>query len=199
MFLLGGAPGVGKTTLGRALAARLGIASVTIDDLLTVAQAVTSPESHPGLHVMRRRPHLEYFTDSSLDQLKADAELQHEATWPFVQQLILKRALWAPSPIVIDGWQLRPSTVARLGVPHVWSGWIVASPSVLEERERRNTEWMRESSDPDRMFANFLARSLWFNELVRHEATELQMNVLLQSGKATVDDLCRSVVEMVDG
>jgi 2-phosphoglycerate kinase len=103
VFLIGGAPGVGKTTLGCALAAKLGIASVTIDDLMTVAQTVTTPETHPGLHIMRKAPHLEYFTDSSLSQLKADANVQHEATWPFVKSLILKRATWDPSPIVIDG------------------------------------------------------------------------------------------------
>jgi 2-phosphoglycerate kinase len=199
VFLLGGAPGVGKTTLGCALAAKLGIASVTTDDLMTVAQTVTTPESHPSLHVMRRIPHPDYFTHSSLDQLKSDTLLQHEAMWPVVLNLIQKHALWAPSRIVIDGWHLRPNKVAELQVQHVWSGWVVASAALLEERERQNLEWMRASSDPDRMFANFLARNLWYNELIRQEAAELQMNVLCQDGKTSVDDLCRSVLAMSDG
>ena len=112
VFLIGGAPGVGKTTLGSALAARLGITSLSIDDLVIAAQAVTTPETHPGLHVMRKVPYLEYFTNSSVDQLKADATLQHEVTWSLGEQVVRRHAKWGPA-IVIDGWYLRPSKVAR--------------------------------------------------------------------------------------
>jgi 2-phosphoglycerate kinase len=194
VFLIGGAPGVGKTTLGCRLAAKLGIASVTIDDLMTVAQTVTTPETHPGLHVMRKVPHLEYFTNSSVEQLKADADVQHEATWPFVKSLILKRATWAASSIVIDGWHLRPSNVAELNLPNVWAGWVVISPTVLVEREKRNLEWLQGSSSPEQMLDNFLARSLWFNELIREEASKHEMNILYQSGDASVDDFCNMIL-----
>jgi 2-phosphoglycerate kinase len=199
VFLIGGAPGVGKTTLGRALAAKLGSASVSIDDLMTVAQAVTTPETHPGLHIMNKMPHVEYFTNSSVDQLKADANVQHEATWPFVKGLILKHATWAPSPIVIDGWHLRPSKVAELNLPNIWSGWIVISPSVLEERERKNLQWFEGSSSPERMLENFQARSLWYNDLIKEQASALQMNILPQTGDASVDDLCNLILKRIDG
>ena len=166
VFLIGGAPGVGKTTLGSALAARLGITSLSIDDLVIAAQAVTTPETHPGLHVMRKVPYLEYFTNSSVDQLKADATLQHEVTWSLVEQVVRRHAKWGPA-IVIDGWYLRPSKVAQLKLDNVWSGWIVASASVLEERETKNVEWLHDSEDPKRMLENFLARSLWYNDLIK--------------------------------
>ena len=51
VFLIGGAPGAGKTTLGVALAARVGASSVTIDDLMTVARMATTPETHPDLYL----------------------------------------------------------------------------------------------------------------------------------------------------
>jgi uridine kinase len=70
VILIGGAPGTGKTTLGSALAVRLGTTSLSIDDLLTAAMAVTTPESHPGLHFKKGVPFQEYFTNSSLEQLK---------------------------------------------------------------------------------------------------------------------------------
>jgi adenylate kinase family enzyme len=199
VFLIGGAPGAGKTSLGCALAARLGAASVTVDDLLTVAQTVTTPGTHPGLHVMKKGSHLEYFTHSSVDQLKADADVQHEATWSLVKSLILKHAVWAPSPIVIDGWHLRPDKVAELNLPGVWSGWIVISPSVLVEREKKNLQWLQGSPDPERMLENFLARSLWFNDLIKEQVSELQMNILPQSGGASVNDLCNLILERIDG
>ena len=198
VFLIGGAPGSGKTTLGSALAARLGITSLSIDDLMYAAQGVTTPETHPGLHVMKKVPSLEYFTNSSVDQLKADATLQHEATWPLVKQVVWKHATWE-SAIVIDGWHLRPSRVAQLKLDNVWSGWIVASDKVLEERERKNVGWFQDSPNPERMLENFLARSLWYNDLIKQQATELQMNILPQAGETSVDELCKMVLERSDG
>jgi 2-phosphoglycerate kinase len=198
VFLIGGAPGVGKTTLGIALASKLNVASVTIDDLMTVAQAVTTPETHPGLHIMRKIPYHEYFTDSTVDQLQTDANVQHEATWPFVKSLIIKHATWAPSPIVIDGWHLRPDKIAELNLQNVWSGWIVISPTVLMEREKKNQKWLQGSSSPERMFNNFIARSLWFNEFIKDQASALHMNILTQSGDASVDDLCNMIIKTID-
>ncbi len=195
VFLIGGAPGVGKTTLACTLASRLGISSVTIDDLMTVAQTVTTPDTHPNLHVMSKIPYYEYFTDSSVEQLKADADIQHEATWPFVKRVIVKHSTWAVVTIMIDGWHLRPDRVAQLDLDNVWSGWIVASSEVLEERERNNLEWLQRSSDPSLMLKKFLARSLWYNDLIKEQATKQQMNILFQEGDTSVDDLCKIAFE----
>jgi len=194
VILIGGAPGTGKTTLGSALAVRLGTTSLSIDDLLTAAMAVTTLESHPGLHIMRGAPYQEYFTNSSLEQLKTDATAQHEAAWPLVKRVVRKHAAWG-SAIVIDGWHLRPDKVAQLGSDAVQSAWIVAEESVLEERERKNANWLRGSSDPEKMLENFLARSLWYNELIREQATELQMNILPQDGERTVEELSQLIVD----
>ena len=159
VFLIGGAPGAGKSTLGLALGARLGIASLSVDDFMLAAQAITTPETHPGLHVMRRVPSLEYFTNSSGDQLKSDATAQHEATWPLVERVVRLHAR-GESAIVNDGRHMRPRMVAQMELDNVWSGWIVPSNSVLEERESKNVEFVRNSTNPQRMLQNFLVRSL---------------------------------------
>ena len=194
VFLIGGAPGTGKTTLGTALAIKLGITSLTIDDLVTAAIAVTTPETHPWLHVMRKVPYLEYYTNSSADQLKEDATLRHEATWPMVEQVIRKYAR-RESAIVIDGWHLRPAWVAQLNLENVWSSWLVVSESLLEERERKNLGFFQNSPNPERMFDNFLARSLWYNDLIKSQAKEFQMHILYQTGEISVDELCQMVIE----
>jgi 2-phosphoglycerate kinase len=194
VYLIGGPPGVGKSTLGLVLGARLGIASLSVDDFTLAAQAITTPETHPGLHVMRRVPSTEYFTDSSVEQLKSDATAQHEATWPLVERVVRIHAT-RESAIVIDGWHMRPRMVAQMELDNVWSGWIVPSDSVLEEPESRNEEFVRKSTNPQRMLENFLARSFWFNDLIKREATELQMNILPQPGETSVDELCQMVLD----
>jgi 2-phosphoglycerate kinase len=189
VYLIGGAPGAGKTTLGQALATLLKATSLTADDLFTAAKAVTTPDSHPGLHVMSAVNSVEYFTLSSLDQLIADATAQHEATWPAIEKVIRKHAAWGP-PIVIDGWFLRPKRVKALNLDGVVSFWLVADPAVLEERERRNAEFFGQSTNPAQMLQNFLGRSLWYNELIREQATALGLPILHQDGHASVDSLC---------
>lgn len=194
VFLIGGAPGAGKSTLGMALAARLGIGSLTIDDLVTAVQAVTTPETHPGLHLMWKTSHLEYFTNGSVEKLKADAIKQHEAAWQFIRQVIRKHALKG-SAVVIDGWHLWPEKVSQLELKNIWAGWIIAAPAVLEERERKNVEWLQGSSDPDQMLANFISRSLWFNSWMEEQVNEHQMNILPQPGETSVDELCEMILE----
>lgn len=198
VYLIGGAPGAGKTTLGSALATRIGGTSLSVDDLMTAAQAVTTPETHPDLHVMRHVPHLEYFTNSSAAQLQADATRQHEATWPLIERVVRKHA-GSGSPIVIDGWHIRPEWVRGLGLATVWAGWIVAAEGVLEEREGRNRGWLEGSSDPDRMLANFLSRSLWFNALMREQVPALGMHLLLQDGETSVEEHCDLVLARSQG
>ena len=193
VFLIGGAPGAGKSTLGTALAARLGIGSLTVDDLVTTVQAVTTPKTHPGLHLMWKTSYLDYFTNSSIEKLKADAVKQHEAAWPFIRRVIRKHALGG-APIVIDGWHLWPDKVSQLQMENIWAGWIIAAPAVLKERERNNLEWLQGSSDPDLMLANFISRSLWFNSWMEEQANELQMNILSQRGETSVDELCEMIL-----
>ena len=198
VVLIGGTSGAGKTTLGRALAAKLGIASLTVDDLQIAARAVTTPESHPGLHVMNIPTAHEYFTSSTVDELTADATAQHEAMRPAIERVVRVRANSGPS-IVIDGWYMRPRWMGEMDFENVVSFWIVADPAVLEARERvLGKEWMAQSSDPERMFQNFLGRSLWYNDLIRRQAEELGHTVLHQDGSVSVEEMCDMALSLLE-
>jgi 2-phosphoglycerate kinase len=192
VILIGGCPGAGKTTLGRALAARLGYASLTIDDLLHAARALTTPDSHPGLHVMNKPNCTVYFTDSPLEKLVADATLQHEALWPAVERTIRNHASWG-QPIVVDGWHLRPEWTRALDLEQVSAHWLVVDPGVLEARERNNADFFSTSRDPDQMMKRFLARSLWSNELIERQARSTGDQILRQDGTRSVVELCTDV------
>ena len=110
-----------------------------------------------------------------------------------VERVVRKHARLG-SPIVIEGWYLRPKWVAQLKLDNVRSWWIVTSTAVLEEREQQ-VAWYQESTDPERMLKNFLARSLWYNELIKKQATEHQMTILSQTGQQSVRKLCERVLE----
>jgi 2-phosphoglycerate kinase len=197
VILIGGTSGAGKTTLGRSLAIKLGITSLTIYDLMVATRAVTTPESHPGLHIMSTGDSIGYFTNTPPEKLIADARMQHEATWPAVEKVIRSHAADWGSPIVIDGWAMHPGWVDSLGLENVRSFWLVTEPAVLEARERKNTDFFGNSSDPETMLRNFMNRSYWYNDLVMAEATSLNLKVLKQDGNISVDTLCETVLSSV--
>jgi len=87
----------------------------------------------------------------------------------------------------------------ELGLANVASFWLVSDPAVLEARERKNVDFVRDSPDPDRMLRNFLARSLWYNELIEEKATAQGLPILHQDGHASVEDLCGIILGQISG
>lgn len=196
VILIGGPPGAGKSTLGRAVAAKLGYASLTVDDILVAARALTTKESHPEFHQMSGGGHVSYFTEGPKEKLVSDSLAQEEAMWPVLDRIISFHVTTA-SPVVIDWWLLRPRDVAGLGKDQVASVWLHIDPEKLWERERQNTDWMQGSLDQNRMLDNFMHRSLWRNELVAAEAAELGLTVLRLTGREGVEVLAERVVDAV--
>jgi len=194
VILIGGCPGAGKTTLGRALASQLDYASLTIDDLFNAARAVTTKESHPGLHQMNMPTYSEYFTHTPVETLIADAAIQHQAIWPAVESTIRNHASWGV-PIVIDGWHLRPEWVRALNLESVSAHWLVVDPEVLERRERANLDFVSHSDNPQQMLDRFLSRSLWYNEFIAEQAGQTGDQILRQDGTRSVSQLCVQVMK----
>ena len=196
VIVVGGPPGAGKTTLGRALAGRLGYGATTVDDLAIVARSFTTPGSHPSLHVMRAGGHAAYFTESSVEQLIADAEELAEAMWPSLERVI-RSHLSMKGPVVLDWWLFSPEVVASLG-DQVGSIWLRVEPAELERREQELAPpFVEGSTDPDRMMANFMARSLWRNDLVRAEAGAYDLPVVIQDGTKSVTSLVAEALEQL--
>jgi 2-phosphoglycerate kinase len=193
VYLIGGPPGGGKTTLGRQLARRLDLPSVTIDDFRTAILAVTSPDSHPDLHWVGMPNAVDYFTNREPDQMIRDALAQHVALWPAVERVIVKR-LRGGAGCVIDGWHLLPRDVSSIAERNLVPVWLDVDADVLEERERLVWDFYAESPNPKLMFANFMARSLRWNELVCDQARDLGLRVMSQDGSKSPDDLCDEVL-----
>ena len=89
---------IGKTTIARRLPARLDYGTMSTDDLGQSIRAVTTPNSHPNLHLMNGIDHREYYVSRSTERLIQDAENQHQpACLPSKQLTGRTRTGQAPS------------------------------------------------------------------------------------------------------
>ena len=189
IVLVGGAPGAGKTTLARAVAARVGTPTQTFDHVVTAIRAITSPETHQAFH-RGRMGHVGYFTESSPDQLIEDAIALEQACWPAIER-ICGPSRARGEGFVMDWWLLPPRQLAGASIPDVVAMWIEIDSAALERRERANEWFFSSSADPDRMFTNFMARSTWANEHYPSQARSHGLPVIRQPGN-------RPTAELVD-
>lgn len=192
-FLVGGPPGAGKTTLARHLASDLAIPTITIDDIRTALLALTTPQSHPELHVVGLPDPWTYFTETRPEQQLEDGVTQNEALWPAVEKVIRKHAR-AGRSLVIDGWHLIPEIVQASNLDSVEAVWLDIDHDILRDREREVWDFYARSNDPDRMFDNFLARSTGWNDLMRDQATSAGYRVIQQDGSKTPESLAQEVL-----
>ena len=195
VVLIGGAPGSGKSTLGRALAAELGHGSLSGDDLAIATRSVTTPEDHPELHLSGSAGHVTYFTNSPPEKLIQDAQDLEHAMWPVLDR-VASAHLQTRDGVVIDWWLLRPEAVSAMTCDRVTSLWLHIDPDLLWERERRNTSFLGDSPDPERMLDNFMARSIWRNDLIEEQATRLELP-LLRISDQTVRQLTVEALDLL--
>ena len=139
--------------------------------------------------------HIEYFTDTDPDQMIEDALAQHRAMWPAILRVIRKRSQ-SGTGFVLDGWHLLPSEVAGISSESVVPVWLDVDANVLEERERAIWDFYARSPKPERMFDNFMGRSLRWNDMVCGQARNLGLHVISQDGSKSPDDLCDEILEL---
>jgi 2-phosphoglycerate kinase len=101
VLLVGGASGVGKTTLSMALSRHFGVNLVQVDDLQVALEKLTTPEQQPLLHFWHT--HWDEFSTWSDAQLVAHfIEVSRDVFSPALEAVIAQH-LEAALPAIIEG------------------------------------------------------------------------------------------------
>jgi 2-phosphoglycerate kinase len=164
VLLVCGASGTGKTTAAQALARRLGISALLVDDLRISLQALTTPESHPGLHI--------FTTDKALSEMTPEEGVRGfvetaRAVEPAVRTVIGHHIVVPGSgQVLIEGDGLLPSLGAAQSFADLKLFW-----GLRTEREVRGA--VVHEPDEAVMFETFAARGRGFGDLVGHEQRAL--------------------------
>jgi 2-phosphoglycerate kinase len=109
VLLIGGASGVGKTSVSYRLARHFDVGITELDDLHITIEALTTPEQQPALHYWRTHPEAASLPAQGILDLHLAV---CRALAPAVEAVAANH-VESRAPIVLEGDYLLPETVAR--------------------------------------------------------------------------------------
>ena len=173
VLLIGGASGVGKTSVSYRLARHFGIGITAIDDFQVILEHMTDPDTYPELHLWRREP--QAFLDMSPDEQLAFI-IRYGTVMARALEYVIASHLEDEPPIVLEGDFLLPAVAVKDAYDDQPSRGRVRAIFIVEP-------------DEDQIARNYLARegehqagrariSWRYSEWLRREAERLGVPVV---------------------
>ena len=168
VLLVGGASGVGKTSVSYRLAQAFGVGLTEMDDFHIVLKRMTTPEQQPALHFFRL--HAAEVPRMDDDQMLAHI-LDASEAMARAMELVIGNHLASNAPIVIEGDFLTPSLAVQPAYDGIPAGEQVRAVFIYEEDEQQILHNYRAREGTDQPHR---ARVSWYHsEWLRREAERL--------------------------
>lgn len=174
VLLIGGASGVGKTTVSYRLARHFGVGITEVDDFVQIMKAMTTPEQQPVLHYWDTNPEARQLSPQEIVDLTVAVG---EVMQPGLEAVIANHLLNS-APVVLDGDYILPSLAAKpsfADLPNVGQVRAVFLHEPDEEQITTNFR-LREPKEGDQSFRAHVSRL--YSDRLRLMAEELGINVV---------------------
>ncbi|GAC1445702.1 MAG: hypothetical protein NVSMB52_07810 [Chloroflexota bacterium] len=190
VLLLGGASGVGKTSISYRLAHHFNVGLTEVDDFQIVLENMTIPEQYPELHYWRT--HYEEARRMSEDE-HVEFMVRYSQVMAGALTLVIANHIESRAPVVLEGDFILPSLAVQSRYGDVLANGQVRALFLLEEDEEQialNYRTREGTDQPER------ARNSWrINEWLRHEAEQLSVPHIAARPWETVFDRAIAAVE----
>jgi hypothetical protein len=196
VYWIGGSPYSGKSTIAEAIANSYGFASYNCDEAYYRHLESISPDQFPRLFRAGHASPEEVWILRSVDQQIEDELELYREEFPLILEDL---AEMPPTPSVIaEGAALLPSMVANAGISGDRALWIVPTEAFqLEHYARRpwRHDVVKDCSDPEQAWENWMARDAGFARSVAAEANALGFEVITVDGSRSIAETVRLVEE----
>jgi 2-phosphoglycerate kinase len=156
VLLIGGASGVGKTSISYRIAQHFGIGITEIDDLVIAVKHMTTPEQQPILHYWDTQRETRSWSAERLTELT----IANGSTMLPALEAVIANHLEAHIPVVMEGDFFHPALAAQ-------------AQFLDEPNEGRVRALFVHEPDEAQIIANYLAREPHQPEQIRRARTSL--------------------------
>ena len=179
IYLLGGPPRVGKSTISRAIPKKHGISVVSTDSLGSVLENVLDPEAEPGLFVFTRfnemptADRINLMVENTPELINYTIE-ESRAVWKAVKPFILKEKEECRD-VLIEGVAVLPELVSQIkNIDHrvvfIGNQGNEHKDNIKNSAKENEHDWMRYASDEYMdAFATFVGRMSGYIEKEAHK------------------------------
>jgi len=112
IYLIGGAPTVGKSTIAAALARHYGLPWISTDQIRDIMRTVADRGDYPKLFTPEHYDAERFLTEFSAEEIARMELEQGEEVWPAIKQFIEDDYTWKQG-FVMEGVNILPHLVAR--------------------------------------------------------------------------------------
>lgn len=194
IYMIGGSPCSGKSTIASLLARQYQLLHIKLDDLVDEMMSQASADSQP-ICLLRQDRNPEQIWMRNPEEMADEEWRFYEEIFPYVKSYLIKNQ---DRPLLVEGAGLLPHLVKELEWPA--SSYLCLTPTAdFQKKHYRQREWvpyvLEGTTNPEQAFENWMQRDILFAQMVRKEAMKLGYSSLMtdgsQSEKQTAEEIAR--------
>ena len=194
LYMIGGSPCSGKSTLASLLARKYDLLHIKLDDLVDEMMSQASVDSRP-ICLLRQDRNPEQIWMRNPEEMADEEWRFYEEIFPYVKSYLIKDQ---DKALLVEGAGLLPHLIKSLEEPAV--SYLCLTPTAdFQKKHYKQREWvpyvLEGTSNPEQAFENWMQRDILFAQMVRKEAKKLGYPSLMTDGsrseKETAEEIAR--------
>ncbi len=197
VYWIGGSPCSGKTSIARALVERYGMRYYDCDHAFYQHNEIVTLEKQPVFYRVMHLSSEALWMRPVAQQIVEEIAIYREE-FPLILADLL--ALPGPGPVLAEGAALLPECVAPLLADPRRAIWVIPTAE-FQLHHYSCRDWtkdiVKDTSDPQQAFQNWMQRDIAFARFVRQEAEQRSLRVLVVDGEDSLAKNIRLVDEQL--
>ena len=188
LYMIGGSPCSGKSTIASLLAKQYQLLHIKLDDLVEEMMSQASADSQP-ICLLRQ--------DRNPEEMADEEWRFYEEIFPYVKSYLIKNQ---DRPLLVEGAGLLPHLVKELECPA--SSYLCLTPTAdFQKKHYKQREWvpyvLEGTTNPEQAFKNWMQRDILFAQMVRKEAVLLGYPSLITDGSQSENQTAEEVARLL--
>ena len=196
LYMIGGSPCSGKSTLASLLARKYDLLHIKLDDLVDEMMSQASVDSRP-ICLLRQDRNPEQIWMRNPEEMADEEWRFYEEIFPYVKSYLIKDQ---DKALLVEGAGLLPHLIKSLEEPAV--SYLCLTPTAdFQKKHYKQREWvpyvLEGTSNPEQAFENWMQRDILFAQMVRKEAQKLGYPSLMTDGSRSEKETAEKIARLL--